>query len=145
MLEKIQNKNIVKASIISAVLLISTVLSNIVASNAAIESITPPGATMDVFDYYVMGKDVDQNYECYAHPEVATSGINSVGQLKFLYNNPVRYHRYDATTAKYMKSVVNDYEANNDYASINGGGMAIQKSMIADTPMSSIQGISTRA
>lgn len=50
MLKKIHNKNIVKASIVSAIMLISTVLSNIVASNAAIESIAPPGATMDVFD-----------------------------------------------------------------------------------------------
>ena len=39
-LKKIQNKNIVRASIISAVLIISTVLSNIVASKAAVD--TPP-------------------------------------------------------------------------------------------------------
>lgn len=51
MLEKIQNKNIVKASIVSAVMLISTVLSNIVASNAAVETVVPPGATMDMFDW----------------------------------------------------------------------------------------------
>ena len=125
MIKKIQNNNIIRASIIAAVMLISTVLSNIVASNAAIESIAPPGATMDMFDYYAIGNDVDQNYECYAHPEVATSGINSVGQLKFLYNNPVRHHPYDATTAKYMKSVVNDYvieyDASHDYV-VNGMG-----------------------
>lgn len=58
-LKKIQNKNIVRASIISAVLLISTVLSNIVASNAAVEAVAPPGATIDMFDYYAMGRDVD--------------------------------------------------------------------------------------
>ena len=100
MLKKIHNKNIVKASIVSAVMLISTVLSNIVASNAAVEAVVPPGATMDMFDYYVMGKDIDQNYECYAHPEIATRGINAGKQLKFLYNNSVRNHSYDATTAK---------------------------------------------
>ena len=54
MLKKIQNNNIIRASIVAAVMLISTVLSNIVTSNAAIESIVPPGATMDVFDYYPM-------------------------------------------------------------------------------------------
>lgn len=122
MLEKIQNKNIVKISIVSAVLLISTVLSNIVVSNAAIESVVPPGATMDVFDYYVMGKDIDQNYECYTHPEIATRGINAGKQLKFLYNNAVRNHSYDATTAKWMRSVVNDYVSNNDYSYINNIG-----------------------
>lgn len=42
MLKKIQNKNIVKVSIVSAVLLISTVLSNIVASNAAVDTVAPP-------------------------------------------------------------------------------------------------------
>lgn len=42
MLKKIQNKNIVRASIISAVLLISTVLPNIVASNAAVDTVAPP-------------------------------------------------------------------------------------------------------
>lgn len=122
MLKKIQNKNIIRASIVAAVMLISTVLSNIVASNAAVEAVVPPGATMDMFDYYVMGKDIDQNYECYAHPEIATRGINSGKQLKFLYNNSVRNHSYDATTAKWMHSVVNDYVANNDYSYINNIG-----------------------
>ena len=84
MLKKIQNKNIIRASIVAAVMLISTVLSNIVASNAAVEAVVPPGATMDMFDYYVMGKNTDQNYECYAHPEIATHGINAGKQLKFL-------------------------------------------------------------
>lgn len=41
-LKKIQNKNIVRASIISAVLIISTVLSNIVASKAAVDTVAPP-------------------------------------------------------------------------------------------------------
>lgn len=122
MLKKIHNKNIVKASIVSAVMLISTVLSNIVASNAAVEAVVPPGATMDMFDYYVMGKDIDQNYECYAHPEIATRGINAGKQLKFLYNNAVRNHSYDATTAKWMRSVVNDYVNNNDYSFVNNIG-----------------------
>lgn len=122
MLKKIHNKNIVKASIVSAVMLISTVLSNIVASNAAVEAVVPPGATMDMFDYYVMGKDIDQNYECYAHPEIATRGINAGKQLKFLYNNSVRNHSYDAMTAKWMHSVVNDYVSNNDYSYINNIG-----------------------
>ena len=112
MLKKIQNKNIIRASIVAAVMLISTVLSNIVASNAAVEAVVPPGATMDMFDYYVMGKNTDQNYECYAHPEIATHGINAGKQLKFLYNNAVRNHSYDATTAKWMRSVVNDYVNN---------------------------------
>lgn len=40
-LKKIQNKNIVRASIISAVLIISTVLSNIVASKAAVDTVAP--------------------------------------------------------------------------------------------------------
>lgn len=122
MLKKIQNKNIIRASIVAAVMLISTVLSNIVASNAAVEAVVPPGATMDMFDYYVMGKNTDQNYECYAHPEIATHGINAGKQLKFLYNNAVRNHSYDATTAKWMRSVVNDYVNNNDYSFINNIG-----------------------
>lgn len=105
MLKKIQNKNIAKVSIVAAVMVISTVLSNIVASNAAVETVVPPGATMDVFDYYVMGKNTDQNYECYSHPEIATNGINAGKQLKFLYNNAVRNHSYDATTAKWVHSV----------------------------------------
>ena len=122
MFKKIQNKNIAKVSIVAAVMLISTVLSNIVASNAAVETVVPPGATMDVFDYYVMGKNTDQNYECYSHPEIATHGINAGKQLKFLYNNAVRNHSYDATTAKWMRSVVNDYVSNNDYSYINNIG-----------------------
>lgn len=122
MLKKIQNKNIIRASIVAAVMLISTVLSNIVVSNAAVEAVVPPGATMDMFDYYVMGKNTDQNYECYAHPEIATHGINAGKQLKFLYNNAVRNHSYDATTAKWMRSVVNDYVNNNDYSFINNIG-----------------------
>ena len=77
---------------------------------------------MDMFDYYVMGKDIDQNYECYTHPEIATRGINAGKQLKFLYNNAVRNHSYDATTAKWMRSVVNDYVSNNDYSYINNIG-----------------------
>lgn len=122
MLKKIQNKNIVRTSIVAAVMLISTVLSNIVTSNAAVETVVPPGATMDVFDYYVMGKNTDQNYECYSHPEIATNGINAGKQLKFLYNNAVRNHSYDATTAKWMRSVVNDYVNNNDYSFVNNIG-----------------------
>ena len=77
---------------------------------------------MDMFDYYVMGKDIDQNYECYSHPEIATNGINAGKQLKFLYNNAVRNHSYDATTAKWMRSVVNDYVSNNDYSYVNNIG-----------------------
>lgn len=122
MLKKIQNKNIVRTSIVAAVMLISTVLSNIVTSNAAVETVVPPGATMDVFDYYVMGKNTDQNYECYSHPEIATNGINAGKQLKFLYNNAVRNYSYDATTAKWMRSVVNDYVSNNDYSYVNNIG-----------------------
>lgn len=90
-------------------------VNRIIPSRAStISTVVPPGATMDMFDYYVMGKDIDQNYEGYAHPEIATNGINAGRQLKFLYNNPVRNWSYDATTAKYMKSVVNDYVSNYD-------------------------------